>query len=95
MSAAQRLARLFELPETERAELEHVAKLIHQRHDLGAHWRPWWPRVDEVWRHKDKPPAALPEMHQQYHLQAWDVLSGIFQQYQQAKTQQNQGARAG
>lgn len=81
MSAAQRLARLFELPESEHAELEHVAKLIHQAHDLGVHWRPWWPRVDEIWKHKGEPPEALSEIHRQHHLQAWDVLQQVWRDY--------------
>lgn len=85
MSAADRLSRLFELSPDQGADLEQVASEIHQNHDLGIEWRPWWPRVDQVWRFKDKPPEAMSEMHKDWHCEAWLMLEQVWLDYQDAQ----------
>ena len=85
MSAADRLSQLFELSPEQGAELEQLATDIHQNHDLGVEWRPWWPRVDEVWRFKGRPPQAMPESHRDFHREAWLVLERVWLDYQEAR----------
>lgn len=94
MTAALRLARLFELKPHESAELEAVARLIHRNNDLLTEWRPWWPRVDEVWKNQGQAPAHIDDIHKAWHLQAWGVLDAIWDEYKSSASAQNIRARA-
>lgn len=92
MTAALRLARLFELRPDQTAELNEISKLIHQNHDLNG-WRPWWPSVSEVWQYQGNPPEKIQDMYRAWHLQAWAVLEGVLDDYKTATSAHNIRAR--
>lgn len=81
MSAAERLAKLFNLEPDQVSEIEEISREIHVNRDLGLDWRPWWPSVGEVWRYKDQPPESMMNDQRSFHLSAWYQLKEVFVEY--------------